>query len=174
MNYESQNIEYKRSGMSVYITRRKGLFGENDGVNDGVKITDNKDIATNDDHVNDHVNDTINDGVKNIDNENIVLKNDTVNITTKYTDNKGNSIRVTSSAISKTDTVNLNKTEMRILQILNMDYNATYSSLMFLLQVSRPTIARAIETLQKNCLVVREGSDKSGHWYVTEKGKEML
>ena len=29
-------------GMSVYIPRRKGLFGRNDGVNDGVKITKNE------------------------------------------------------------------------------------------------------------------------------------
>ena len=122
-------------GMSVYITRRQGLFGQNNGVN-------------------------------SID--------DTVNDTVKYIDNKGNSVKITTSGIVKTDTVKLNKNEKRVLQILNMDYNSTYSSLMYILQVARPTIARAIDTLQKNGLIVREGSDKSGHWYLTEKGKKLL
>ena len=83
-------------------------------------------------------------------------------------------IRITTGGLVKTDTVKLNKNEKRVLQILNMDYNSTYSSLMYILQVARPTIARAIDTLQKNGLIVREGSDKTGHWYVTEKGKELL
>ena len=121
--------------MSVYITRRKVLFGENDGVN---------------------------------------TVNDTVDDTVKYIDNKGNSVRITTRSLVKTDTVKLNKNEKCVLQILNMDYNSTYSSLMYILQVARPTRARAIDTLQKNGLIVREGSDKTGHWYVTEKGKELL
>ncbi|MBQ6275351.1 MAG: hypothetical protein IJK62_01435 [Bacteroidales bacterium] len=97
MNYESQNIEYKRSGMSVYITRRKGLFGENgpvndpvngpvnDGVNDGVKIAGNKNIATDDDHINDHVNDHINDHINDHVNDTV---NDGVNDGVKWTRNE--------------------------------------------------------------------------------------
>ena len=167
MNDESQNIEYKRSGMSVYITRRKGLFGENgpvndpvngpvnDGVNDGVKVTGNKNIATDDDHINDHVNDTVNDGVKNIDNEKIVLKNDTVND-------------------GVNDGVKWTRNELRILDEMVHNNDITYIELQTKLKISEPTVRRAIKRLRINMMIVREGSDKSGHWYVTEKGKEML
>lgn len=34
---EAPVYKEEMGGMSVYITRRKGLFGENDTVNDGVK-----------------------------------------------------------------------------------------------------------------------------------------
>lgn len=113
MNDESQNIEYKRSGMSVYITRRKGLFGENDGVNDGA-------------------NDGVNDGVK-------------------WTRN-----------------------ELRILDEMVHNNDITYIELQTKLKISEPTVRRAIKRLRINMMIVREGSDKSGHWYVTEKGKDIL
>ena len=69
---EAPIYKEEMGGMSVYITRRKGLFGVNDSINDTVKVIDNKSITKNNDHA-----------------------NDTVNTTTKYTDNKGNSIRIT-------------------------------------------------------------------------------
>lgn len=163
MNYESQNIEYKHCGMSVYITRRKGLFGENDGVNDGVKVTGNKNIATDDDHINDHindhVNDTVNDGVKNIDNEKIVLKKDTVNDTINDGVNDG---------------VKWTRNELRILDEMVHNNDITYIELQTKLKISEPTVRRAIKRLRINMMIVREGSDKSGHWYVTEKGKGLL
>lgn len=113
MNYESQNIEYKHCGMSVYITRRKGLFGENGPVNDPV-------------------NGPVNDGVK-------------------WTRN-----------------------ELRILDEMVHNNDITYIELQTKLKISEPTVRRAIKRLRINMMIVREGSDKSGHWYVTEKGKEML
>ena len=119
-------------GMSVYITRRKGLFGENDPVNDpvndGVKNTDNKNIISK----NDHVNDGVNDGVK-------------------WTRN-----------------------ELRILHEMYENNDITYIELQTKLKISEPTVRRAIKRLRINMMIVREGSDKSGHWYVTEKGKEIL
>ncbi|MBQ6275352.1 MAG: winged helix-turn-helix transcriptional regulator [Bacteroidales bacterium] len=50
----------------------------------------------------------------------------------------------------------------------------TYIELQTKLKISEPTVRRAIKRLRINMMIVREGSDKSGHWYVTEKGKEML
>ena len=125
---EAPVYKEEMGGMSVYITRKKGLYSEDDGVNDTVKVADNKNLKKYDDGVNDTVN----------------------------------------------DTVKLTKNEKRILQVLNKDYAATYGSIMALLQIARPTVARAINKLQKNRLLIREGSDKSGYWYVTEKGKELL
>ena len=140
MNYESQNIEYKHCGMSVYITRRKGLFGENDGVNDGVKVAGNKNIATNDDHINDHVNDTSNGPV-----------NDPVN-----------------------GPVNFKGSIVQILKTIIDNPYVTYEEIQVAINRSRTTVKRAIKILRAGKYIVREGSDKSGHWYVTEKGMGLL
>ena len=120
---EAPIYKEEMGGMSVYITRRKGLFGDDDTVNDTVKTSHNT-----------------------IDNKSDNKENDTVN-----------------------DTVKLTKTEYRVLQILRLDDTSTYSSLMDLLQIARPTVARAINTLQKHGLIVREGSDQTGYWYVMKK-----
>ena len=60
---EAPVYKEEMGGMSVYITRRKGLFGENDTVNDGVNIIDNKTVSANFDGVNDTVNGTVKDSV---------------------------------------------------------------------------------------------------------------
>lgn len=133
---ESPIYKEEMGGMSVYITRKKGLYGENDTGND--------------------------------------TENDTVKGNDKYNDNKSIIINNNTKNDHVNDTVKLTKMERRILQVLNMDYKATYTSIMDLLQVARPTVARAISKFQQNGLLVREGSDKSGYWYVTEKGKELL
>ena len=129
---EAPVYKEEMGGMSVYITRRKGLFGENDPandpVNDGIKNTDNKNIIS----INDHVNDGVNDGVK-------------------WTRN-----------------------ELRILHEMCENNDITYIELQTKLKISEPTVRRAIKRLRINMMIVREGSDKSGHWYVTEKGKELL
>ena len=131
---EAPVYKEEMGGMSVYITRRKGLFGENDGVNDpvndGVNIIDNKTVSANFDGVNDTVNDTV---------------NGTVNDTVK-----------------------------RILKVISNNEAITYDEMSEVLKISRRTIARHIKTMTKLFLIVREGSDKSGYWYVTEKGKELL
>ena len=110
---EAPVYKEEMGGMSVYITRRKGLFGENDGVNDPV-------------------NDGVNDGVK-------------------WTRN-----------------------ELRILHEMYENNDITYIELQTKLKISEQTVRRAIKRLRINMMIVREGSDKSGHWYVTEKGKELL
>ena len=120
--------------MSVYITRRKGLFGGNDCVNG----TD----------------DTVNDHIKSTDNKKIILKNDPVG------DTDG--------------TVNGTVTVKQILQLINKNVFITYEELALETKLSRRTIARHIKTMSELFLIVREGSDKSGHWYVTEKGKKLI
>ena len=129
---EAPVYKEEMGGMSVYITRKKGLYGQNDGVNDTVNIIENKDITTNNDHINDHVNDGVNDGVK------------------------------------------WSKNEKNILALMSNNYSITYIELQKTLNISEPTVRRAIKKLRTNKMLVREGSDKSGYWYVTEKGKELL
>lgn len=102
---EAPVYKEEMGGMSVYITRRKGLFGENDTVNDGVKWT---------------------------------------------------------------------KNELAILHEMSKNNDITYIQLQTKLKISEPTVRRSIKRLRLNMMIVREGSDKSGHWYVTEKGKRIL
>ena len=102
---EAPVYKEEMGGMSVYITRRKGLFGENDTVNDGVKWT---------------------------------------------------------------------KNELAILHEMSKNNDITYIQLQTKLKISEPTVRRSIKRLRLTMMIVREGSDKSGHWYVTEKGKRIL
>ena len=130
---EAPIYKEEMGGMSVYITRKKGLYGEDGTVNDPVKIVDNKDVTT------------YNDGV----NKNIDTVIDTVNGT-------------------------VNDTVKRILKVISNNEAITYDEMSEALKISRRTIARHIKTMTKLFLIVREGSDKTGYWYVTEKGKELI
>ena len=126
---EAPVYKEEMGGMSVYITRRKGLFGGNDGVNG-----------------------TVNDPVKDTDNKKIASKNNPAN------DTDGT----------------VNGTVKQILQLIDKNVFITYEELALETKLSRRTIARHIKTMSELFLIVREGSDKSGHWYVTEKGKEII
>jgi len=129
---EAPIYKEEMGGMSVYITRKKGLFGENDTVNDGVKNTDNKCVSEKNDGANDSLRDGVNDGVK------------------------------------------WTKNELAILHEMSKNNDITYIQLQTKLKISEPTVRRSIKRLRLSMMIVREGSDKSGHWYVTEKGKELL
>ena len=133
---EAPVYKEEMGGMSVYITRKKGLYGEDDGVNDTVndtvKVIDNKNITTDNDHINDHINDHVNDHIK------------------------------------------LSANEKKVLQLMWNDMAINYEQIEKKLKISTSTTMRAIKKLRKEMLVVREGSKKSGYWYVTEKGKELL
>lgn len=129
---EAPVYKEEMGGMSVYITRRKWLFGENDTVNDGVKNTDNKCVSAKNDGANDSLRDGVNDGVK------------------------------------------WTKNELAILHEMSKNNDITYIQLQTKLKISEPTVRRSIKRLRLNMMIVREGSDKTGYWYVTEKGKELL
>lgn len=122
---EAPVYKEEMGGMSVYITRRKGLFGDDDTVSGIVKDTDNKKI---------------------------VLKNDPVN------DTDGT----------------VNGTVKRIIKVISENEAITYDELSEKLNISRRTVARHIKKMTELFLIVREGSDKTGYWYVTKKGKELL
>jgi ATP-dependent DNA helicase RecG len=57
---------------------------------------------------------------------------------------------------------------------MSINCATTYIELQKILGISEPTIRRAIKKLRQNGLLIREGSDKTGHWIVTEKGKTIL
>ena len=139
---EAPVYKEEMGGMSVYITRKKGLYGEDDGVNDGV---------------NDGANDTVNNTIKIIENKDITTNNGTANDTVNVPVN---------------DTVN--DTVKRILKVISNNEAITYDEMSEVLKISRRTIARHIKTMTKLFLIVREGSDKSGYWYITEKGKQLI
>lgn len=72
------------------------------------------------------------------------------------------------------DTVNLgnlSKTEEAVLAAVGLYPAYTYEKLAAYCNLSRPTVARAIKTLQGRQLIRRVGSDKTGHWEVVN-GKE--
>lgn len=125
---EAPVYKEEMGGMSVYITRRKGLFGDDDTVNDGVKNTDNKGVNVK----KDGVNDSLCAGVK------------------------------------------WTKNELAILHEMSKNNDITYIQLQTKLKISEPTVRRSIKRLRLNKMIVREGSDKTGYWYVTEKGKRII
>ena len=122
---EAPVYKEEMGGMSVYITRRKGLFGDDDTASGIVKDADNKKI---------------------------VLKNDPVN------DTDGT----------------VNGTVKRIIKVISENEAITYDELSEKLNISRRTVARHIKKMTELFLIVREGSDKTGYWYVTKKGKRIL
>ena len=129
---EAPVYKEEMGGMSVYITRRKGLFVENDGVNDPV-----------------------NDGVKVVDNNSITIDSDPVN------DPVNDPVKITGSTFL-------------VLRAIVDNPDLTYEEIQVIINCSRATVKRAIKVLRINKYIVREGSDKSGHWYVTEKGKKLI
>ena len=66
---------------------------------------------------------------------------------------------------------NLSKAEEAVLAAVGLYPTYTYEKLAAYCNLSRPTVARAIKTLQNRQLIRRVGSDKTGHWEVV-KGKE--
>ncbi len=139
--------------------------GVNDGVNDHVK-----------DHVNDGINDPVNDGINDPVNDGINDPvNDGVNDPIKQNDGINDGIN---DPIKQNDGINdgvkLSSSEDAILDIMSINCATTYIELQKILGISEPTIRRAIKKLRQNGLLIREGSDKTGHWIVTEKGKTIL
>lgn len=82
-------------------------------------------------------------------------ENGTVNNTVKTESDSASPIRLT-------------KSERMILQALRLNSNATATLLREQLGLGDRTIKRAFVSLQKKGLLVRIGSDKSGHWQVVE------
>ena len=69
------------------------------------------------------------------------------------------------------DTVNstVSKSEQIVLAAIKQYPEYSYEKLAEYCNLSRPTIARTIKTLQSKGLIHRFGSDKTGHWVVMVK-----
>ena len=65
----------------------------------------------------------------------------------------------------------LSKTEQTVLDAISSYPDYSYEKLAAQCNLSRPTIARTIKTLQNRELIRRIGSDKTGHWEVVRKEK---
>ena len=65
----------------------------------------------------------------------------------------------------------LSKTEQTVLDAISSYPDYSYEKLAAQCNLSRPTIARTIKTLQNRELIRRIGSDKTGHWEVVRKKK---
>ena len=61
-------------------------------------------------------------------------------------------------------TVKLNKTQMRILPILQANKFATYEEIAKQLDIERTTVWRNLDTLKKEGAIKRIGGDKNGYW----------
>lgn len=62
------------------------------------------------------------------------------------------------------DTLNV-----KIILYMKNDCHITIASLVNLLKVSRPTITRAIKQLQKDRIIERIGSNRSGTWKINNQ-----
>lgn len=63
----------------------------------------------------------------------------------------------------------LSKTEQTVLDAISSYPDYSYEKLAAQCNLSRPTIARTIKTLQIREFIRRIGSDKTGHWEVIRK-----
>ena len=62
--------------------------------------------------------------------------------------------------------VKLNKTQTKILPILQKNKYATYDELASTIGVDRTTIMRNIGAMKKNGVINRVGGDKNGYWEI--------
>ena len=72
------------------------------------------------------------------------------------------------------DTVRITHTELALLKSVNQNTHLTYTEIMQIHKISRPTVARTFKKLQQYGMLIRQGSDKAGMWLVTEKGKKQI
>jgi len=88
--------------------------------------------------------------------------------------NEDDTVNDTVNDTVKIDSASLSKTERNVLAAICTVPHYTYEKFAEYCQLSRPTIARTIKTLQNLQLIYRIGSDKNGHWEVTEKGRMVV
>ena len=62
--------------------------------------------------------------------------------------------------------VKLNKTQIRIVELLKSDSNITIEERAKYAEVETRTIERNIKTLKEKGIIDRVGADKNGHWIV--------
>ena len=62
--------------------------------------------------------------------------------------------------------VPVNKTQRKILELLQANNNLTYENLAVTLNLNRKTIMRNLNDLKNKNLIHRVGSNKSGYWEI--------
>jgi ATP-dependent DNA helicase RecG len=70
------------------------------------------------------------------------------------------------------DDVKLSVTEYRILNLIVKSPVITYLEIMNHLNLSEATVTRGIRKLRTRLYITRKGSDKTGIWIVTNRGKQ--
>lgn len=92
-----------------------------------------------------------------------------VNRLMKVEDNTANdTLNDTANDTVKIGVSILTKTEIKVLKAISSFPKYSYEELATYCQLSRPTIARAIKTLQGYEYIRRIGSDKTGHWVIVK------
>ena len=76
--------------------------------------------------------------------------------------------------VKDADTSQLSKTEQAVLNAISSHPDYSYEQLAAICSVSRPTIARAVKSLQVYNRIRRVGSDKTGHWEVIDESKSGM
>lgn len=69
----------------------------------------------------------------------------------------------------KADASELSKTDQSVLAAISSFLSYSYEKLAESCSLSRPTIARAVRTLQEKGFICRIGSNKTGHWEIIKK-----
>lgn len=72
------------------------------------------------------------------------------------------------------DGIKLSQIEIEVLHLINQDSQIVYLTFMKVLSISEATVTRAIRKLRKEGYILRKGSRKTGHWILTDKGKQQI
>ena len=164
-NFAENNIPVFRSSAYIFTVEIKNM---NDGIDENERINDTINAQ------NDTLNDTLN--AQNGGNDTIKGENDTINAQnetlndTLNAQNGGNdtindTIKDKNDTI-KNDTIKLTDADERVLAEIKQNVNITTFKLMDNTGLARPTIARALKTLQDNGIITRVGSRKFGYWEI--------
>ena len=70
-------------------------------------------------------------------------------------------------------TVKLNKTQMKILPILQANKYATYEEIANQTGMARSTVGRNLDDMKKKSVIQRVGGDKNGHWEILLDFKDI-
>jgi len=74
--------------------------------------------------------------------------------------------------VTTNDQKELNKTQLAILELVKKDRSITISEIASILNLADRTIKRSMDFLKKDGFIQRIGSNKSGHWAVTDRSRK--
>lgn len=69
-------------------------------------------------------------------------------------------------------TVNCTVNETKVLNLINENNKVTINEITSKVNLSRRTVQTIINSLKTKGILVRVGSDKTGHWEIVEKDRE--